>query len=248
MYGKTMSSFTDVEASTYLESLTIPVPNHAGSLDKLLADLQENNRSTPPSEELLNFCRTVWAGEIPEEVPECLVERTSLQDSNHFIVSPALQVRGYYARATKSFASMVAGFKLGTVLDLFAGAGYMAKSFREAGIPTIATDDYSWGFEGPAEKLDALSAIRKYGDQIQTVLLAWVPPEDTIDMAVYELVRAEYPHLNIMVISEGPYGCTGSYDFAQLHSGWEDFHTYQTTWALRDYCAFLPGDEPSEAF
>jgi hypothetical protein len=242
-----MSSSVIAEAPTYLESFSIPLPAHAGTLDELLAALDENSRDVRSSEELLEFCRTVWAGEIPQRVPECLVERTSPQDTNHFIVSPALQDRGYYARATKDFADSISRIDLGTVLDPFAGSGYMAKAFREAGIPTIATDDYSWGFQGPAEKLDALSAVRKYGNQVQTVLLAWVPPEDSIDMEIYELVRSEYPHLNILVISEGPYGCTGSEAFARLHWGWEEFCSYQTTWALRDYCSFLPGDDPSEA-
>ena len=242
-----MSSVPLPETSSYLESFSIPVPEHAGTLDELLETLEAHGDRAVPSEELLEFCRVVFAGEIPQRVPEMLIERTSPRDTTHFLVSPALQKRGYYARATKDFAESISRFGLGTVLDLFAGSGYMTKALREAGIPTIATDDYSWGFQGPAENLDALSSIRKYGNEVQTILIAWVPAESSIDMEVYELVRAEYPHLNIMVISEGPHGCTGSEAFAELHWAWEDLPSYETTWALRDYCAFMAGDEPQEA-
>lgn len=240
-----MNSIT-AQVTTHLESFEIPLPARAGTFEELMASLDERRDRTVPSQELIDFCRTIWDGEIPEGVPEMLLERTSPFDITHFIVCPALQIRGYYARATKSFAESVAHIGLGTVLDPFAGSGYMVKAFREAGIPTIATDDYSWGFQGPAEKLDALAAVRKYADQIDTVLISWVPPGDSVDFEIYKLLQAEYPHINIMVISEGIGGCTGSDAFADIRSGWEELYGYETTWGLRDYCTFLPGIRPED--
>jgi hypothetical protein len=231
---------------SYLDSFTIPVPERAGTLEELFASMEQMNGDL--TRELKSFCETIWAGEIPESVPEEIAYQDVSTTISHFVISPALQSRGYYARATKRFVRGLEGMELGTVLDPFAGSGYMVKALREAGIPTIATDDYSWKFDGPAEKIDALAAIRKYGDQINTVLLAWVPWESTIDMEIYQLLREEYPWINILVISEGPHGCTGSTEFAELHREWEEIYSYQTTWALRDYCAFMPGDGYFSAF
>jgi len=220
----------------HLDTFAIPMPKHVeSSLEEAYSTLVALGGEVTP--ELRTFTETVWAGEIPETFPLELSEEDFGNRMAHFALSSFLQSRGYYARATKVFANTVAEENLGTILDPFAGSGYMVKAFREAGIPTIGTDDDSWGFEGPFEKLNALESLRKHGNEVNTVLFAWTPPLDTVDLELYQLMKRDYPHLNALVISEGPHGCTGSVEFAELHKSWPTLYNYETSWALRDYCA-----------
>lgn len=225
---------------SYLDPFYIPVPDNAGTLEDLYSSLALMNCQV--SDELKEFCENVWAGGIPEFLPEDFAYENAFSGITSFTVSRALQKRGYFARVTKTFVAQLASMNLGTVLDPFAGSGFLVKGLREAGIPAIATDDYSWNYDGPSEKLDALDAVRKYGHEIQTVVLSWVPYESTIDMEIYDLFQKSFPWVNVLVISEGPGGCTGSMEFGDVHCEWESIDSYRTTYGLHDYCVFKPGD------
>lgn len=225
---------------SYLAPFYIPVPANAGTLEELYASVELMQSSLDADTK--EFCETVWEGKIPEFIPEALAYDSPAGFLGSFSVSRTLQKRGYFARVTKSFIAELTTMNLGTVLDPFAGSGFLVSGLREAGIPAIATDDYSWKFGGPSEKLDALEAVRKYGHEIQTVVLSWVPYESTIDMEIYNLIQKDYPWLNILVISEGAGGCIGSEEFGEIIWGWDQVESYRTTYGLHDFCVFKPGD------
>lgn len=225
---------------SYLDPFYIPVPAKAGTLEELYASVAQLNSHL--DEDTKNFCETVWEGNIPEFIPESLAYDYAGGFLGSFTVSRALQQRGYFARVTKAFIAELSTMNLGTVLDPFAGSGFLVRGLREAGIPAIATDDYSWQFGGPSENLDALDAIRKYAHEIQTVVLSWVPYESTIDMDIYNLIQKDYPWLNILVISEGAGGCIGSDEFGEIIWAWDQIESYRTTIGLHDFCAYKAGN------
>ncbi len=158
---------------------------------------------------ITSFLRDIMLGVIPDKYP---VYSSSVDEIQMVDISlhTALCSVGYYGKITNRVASAIASVLSpdAVVLDPFAGKGYAAKAFRQVGIPTIATDDNSWQ-DSQVENLDALASLEKYGNQITTVLLSWLPSSG-IDVKVVQKIRKEYPHLTLIHIGEGRGGCTGS--------------------------------------
>lgn len=108
------------------------------------------------------------------------------------------------------------------VLEIMAGNGYLSKGLAQHN-PTetiYTTDSTAWKNENQTgrhpvtkiEPLDALAAIKKYGDQVDYVLMCWSPDKLTIDVDVLELIRQKYPDLKLLVIGEKN-GATNSAEF-----------------------------------
>lgn len=64
------------------------------------------------------------------------------------------------------------------------------------------------------EKLDALEAIKKYGDEVEYVIMSWAPDKGEIDWDVLQLLRSTYPEVKLLVIGEKD-GATNSKKFWQ---------------------------------
>lgn len=186
-----------------------------------------------------DYLKTVLDGEIPETLPHEIQNDSIMATSLHSNLCEA----GYYAKVTKdsmrSFADYIGPD--GIVLDPMAGKGYLVKGLREAGVKAIAADDNSWSLSSGIEKLDALEAVSKYGDQITHVAIAWAPYESTIDHKILMLCRDKFPHITIINIGEPIGGCTGSRIF------WDDaeefffdhYIHYATTGNVNDYVSLM---------
>lgn len=112
----------------------------------------------------------------------------------------------------------------GTVLEVGAGTGLLAKYLDAVGVHIAATDDFSW-YEGekvgsewksyfPVEKLDFKEAIQKY--RADYLLLCWPMYENPLAREAAELFTELNPSGLIIYIGEGIGGCTGDDDF---HNG-----------------------------
>ena len=58
----------------------------------------------------------------------------------------------------------------------------------------------------------ALEAIKKYGDEVEYVIMSWAPDKGEIDWNVLELLRSTYPEVKLLVIGEKD-GATNSKKF-----------------------------------
>jgi hypothetical protein len=229
-----------MDLSAYLAPVTTPIPERAMTPEQFDGQLE---LMQSPSSEASTFYKEVYSGAIPESIPLSVRPNSESFSMNMagMVLSHALHDLGYYAAATKALAQHlkeIVGDK--PVLDLMAGSGYMTKALREAGVLTIATDNYSWGFEGPAEKLDALAALEKYKDIAGTVLIAWAPHGDGTDLEIWSrvLLEPEYS-LGVVVIGEGVGGCTGSDAFASARElSNHEVVPYETFMGLHDYCTY----------
>lgn len=131
-----------------------------------------------------------------------------------------LQTRfGYWATITQDFVEQFPEqFPNHTFLELMAGNGYLSKGLRDLGVNSICTDDLSWTKHDQTgnqkvtevEKLDALSALDKYGQDVDTVLLAWSPDREDIDYRVLQKIRQL--DIEFLVIGEKD-GATNSEEF-----------------------------------
>lgn len=108
------------------------------------------------------------------------------------------------------------------VLEIMAGNGYISKGLRNnnSSQKIYTTDSQAWVTENETgkhpvttiEKLDALSAIKKYGDQVDYVIMSWPPDKQTTDWDVLQLLRQDYPNIKFLVIGEQN-GATDSKEF-----------------------------------
>jgi len=189
------------------------------------------------------FCSAICSGEIPERVPPELEEITGPFTFLHFWQ----QYHGYYGHFSKETAHDIAlNVGDGTVLDPLAGEGWAVKALREAGVRTIASDKSS---NTQFEQLDAMDALKKYGDQITHLLISWAPPRADIDLQLLREVGAKYPHVMIINVGEDQGGCTGSEQF------WREAKRvtpkypvrYQRTSGVYDNLTFVTWAGPADA-
>jgi len=208
------------------------------SLSRFYVNEQNTETAIKTQAQCRKFLETILDGKIPESIPKGAQHGLSMISySFHSHLCDA----GFYAKATKKNARALAEIiGDGVALDLMAGKGYLAKSLREAGARTIATDDNSWSLSEDIEKSDAKESLLKYGPQVTHVILAWTPLGATLDHEILMLCRERFPHITIINIGEPPFGATGSEIF------WEDAHEvnsepilYETTSATNDFVALV---------
>lgn len=130
-----------------------------------------------------------------------------------FSVREELASRGMFGLVTTDFADSLAKYLKGKkVLEVMAGAGYLAHELHIRGIDIVATDDYSWGLSAynnfPIEHLSVSEAIKKYSE-VDYILVSWIPMGE----AGTDLIRAmkKYcPDKMLLHIGEHEGGCTGN--------------------------------------
>ena len=141
------------------------------------------------------------------------VKRRSSNIAEEMKVFQTLKEHGMFGMVTEEFADELAKYLEGKkVLEVMAGAGYLAHELHTRGVDIIATDDYSWGIrpynDFPIEALDAAEAVKKYSN-VDYILVSWIPmgkPATSFIKAVKEYC-SDTP---ILHIGEGGGGCTGN--------------------------------------
>ncbi len=196
-----------------------PPKNKIVTLESILTMFAKGGAEVSLPDEVTTFYNTIVSGNIPERMPKELTDRDFLRGTIAHVIPftmwQSLQKIGYFTVTTKVFANaMKQVVKDKVVLDPLAGAGFLAKSLREAGVKTIASDNNSWGLNGGIEKLDALDSLTKYGDKVDYLVISWADYGSDIDYKLLMSVRENYPHIKIIVIGEYE-GATGSSKFWQ---------------------------------
>lgn len=138
---------------------------------------------------------------------------------------------GMWSYVNSAFANALAKY-LGNapVLEIMAGNGYISKGLRNNNPHEriYTTDSQAWVKENETgkhpvtkvEKLAALDAIKKYGHQVDYVIMSWAPDKGEADWQVLQLLRQDYPDIKLLVIGEKN-GATNSKKF------WQEAHLSQ---------------------
>ena len=120
---------------------------------------------------------------------------------------------GMWSYVNAPFAKALAEYLNGApVLEIMAGNGYISKGIRNnnASEKIFTTDSQAWTKENETgkhpvtqiEKLDAIEAIKKYGNQVKYVIMSWAPDKQETDWEVLQLLRKDNPEINLLVIGE----------------------------------------------
>ncbi|MFD1672209.1 SAM-dependent methyltransferase [Agrilactobacillus yilanensis] len=107
-------------------------------------------------------------------------------------------------------------------LEIMAGNGLFSYGLTQLGQSSIATDDLSWGkssptardFWLPVQSLNAIEAIKRYGGQVDAVVMIWSQDKNPIDYQVLKTFRQVMPTKYFFVIGE-KFGATNSQQFWQ---------------------------------
>lgn len=159
------------------------------------------------------FLECVKTGTIPDSPPDGLASggyRLGLS-LNYFDARTVCNRYGMWAIVdkvwTKELANWVGNRK---VLEIMAGAGWLARALSDYGVEVVATDDYSWDKENhkqmrrvyPVTKLHALEAIATI--KADVLLVSWPPYGDD---TVYRAMRLWGTRKPIVYIGEPEGGC-----------------------------------------
>lgn len=115
---------------------------------------------------------------------------------------------------TKELATWIGKKK---VLEIMAGAGWLAKALSDCGVEIIATDDFSWVGQQhqaplaaiyPVKQMDAIQAVREIKADI--LLISWPPYTCSTINRVCEIWGSQNP---IIYIGEDDGGCNAPEEF-----------------------------------
>jgi hypothetical protein len=211
---------------------------HNSDFEEMMAALAEEMEQATPEAQMnslfiLGYIDWIRGTGAPVDNPAALLAASGIRDSR-FGFSPAVYAlreafiaRIGYAVPTSVFCDVMR--PLGPVVEIAAGRGYLSAILRHAGIDSIATDrdpsamlnipDYAH-FKlpnapndptPPVEALDAEAAVAAYPDR--TILCSWPGyQEDWLT----KLAQSLEPGRKLVVIGEGPGGCTADDSFFDL--------------------------------
>jgi len=131
-------------------------------------------------------------------------------------------------------------------LEVMAGRGWLSLALQSLGIDIIATDDCSWPeykkWGEPVtkiEKLDAVEAVKKYGNNIDLLIISWPYMDETAYNTIKKLNNIN-SNVQIIYIGEEIDGCTANNDF---HEHFQEIENeefqkavsgFQQWWGLHD--------------
>ncbi|MGL5676161.1 MAG: hypothetical protein ACRDDX_07095 [Cellulosilyticaceae bacterium] len=170
--------------------------------------------------------KTYFHKALPEDIPFDYTDQTFAgwdskgvpivrpKDYNSYDYREILMPIVGYTLVTKDFCKALATF-IGNkkVLEVMAGTGCLTYGLRQYGVTIHATDDLSEGLYekfwiDDLEQLDCIESIKKYGKDIDYILISWAAYKAPI-LTVVQLLKYMNPQAQIIYIGETKGGCTG---------------------------------------
>ena len=158
-----------------------------------------------------------------------------------------------YALLSDKWISLLADYlKDKRCLEIMAGTGALSYFLRQKDVFLITTDNHSWRNDNwenrhwaTIEEIDAVEAIKKYGVNIDYIIMSWPPYDNPIAYNCLIAIKETNPDIKIIYIGEGPGGCTGDDKFHETAIWLEDEKIeninqyFQRFDGLHDYVALL---------
>lgn len=168
---------------------------------------------------------------IPYEYPSFI-----LQDSAFFMLrDKIIKEQGFALVCEKWIKPLAEWIGDRKCLEVMSGTGALSYALKEQGINIIATDDFSWNgiaswnnekkYFTNVEKIDCIEAIRKYGKDIDIVIMSWAYMDDCAYKTLLEM-RKVNPNAVMLVIGESQGGCTADDNFFEAIHRVEDEKIY----------------------
>ena len=188
------------------------------------------------------FMHCIKHGKIPPSAPDGMDEhgwaRPKWYDSDShrgWTARTECTERGMWAIVDRPLAQALATYIDGRqVLEIMAGAGWLAKALSDEGVSIIATDSQEWDARHdkmarvyPVEQLEASEAIAHY-PHAEVLIVSWPPYGEG---AVVEAGQCWGSGRPIIYIGEGQGGCNAPDEW------WDHFdHDASVQIALMSWC------------
>lgn len=163
----------------------------------------------------------------PEDIPSELFLKEEYKNLHSYAISHM----GYSTITVRNCRILSDLIQHRQILEIMCGLGSYAYILRSLNVPVIATDDYSWIDDDPKflhwkqkpwiddiERIDAVSAIKKYGKQVNYVLMSWPPMNEDLAAQVLETMRMVNPECRMIYVGEGKGGVTANDRFFDIIS------------------------------
>ncbi len=132
-------------------------------------------------------------------------------------------------------------------LEVMAGCGSLTYALQQQNVDIIATDNYTWenhwkdnnGMWTDVENLDAIETVKKYGSDIDIIIMSWPYMDDT-GTQVLKTMREVNPECIMIYIGEGSGGCTADDEFFDIvehvdNKSFDDaVKEYKQWWGIHD--------------
>ena len=161
----------------------------------------------------------------PEDIPETIFSQAQYKDVHKY----AIAHMGYSVVTQKNCRILASIIGNSPVLEVMCGLGSYSYTLRSLGLTVIATDDYSWFDDDPKfitwktkpwvsdiERIDAVSAIQKYGSEVGFVIMSWPPMNEDFAAQALETMRTVNVGCRMVYIGEGKGGVTANDRFFDL--------------------------------
>lgn len=154
---------------------------------------------------------------LPERYPEVISQGTIFCEAYHKAIVQSMGC----ALLAKSWLRPLAEYIGGRpCLEVMAGTGALAWALGEYGVPVLPTDNYSlrntfarhWV---KVRRMDALRAVKKYGRDVDFVILSW-PFISPLPGQILTWLREHNPRCRMIYLGEWRGGCNVSDDFCDL--------------------------------
>lgn len=151
---------------------------------------------------------------VPDEMPKYVIGDNPYTLPSLDLTKELLLRRAYIKLGMWGFVSWrwILPFKewIGNrrCLEIMAGRGWLSYALKSKGTDVIATDNFSWHKEKFPEwnntmteviQLDAVDAVRKYGEEVDIVMVCWPTMGDSTYKALKELHRVNPKALFVFI-------------------------------------------------
>ena len=195
-----------------------------------------------------NIIKQVESKQIPESYPNEMVNRCHMD---------RIDLRGQFIKNIgftlisndwiKPLSNWIGNRKC---LEVMAGTGSLSFALQQQGINIIATDNFSWDGQSnwnnndnywtEIEHIDAIEVVKKYGKDIDIILMSWPYMDDTA-YRILHTMREVNQNCIMIFIGEGMGGCTADDEFFQSIEEIEDeefekaVRSFKQWWGIHDY-------------
>ncbi len=178
----------------------------------------------PFPEEVKRTIEMIKSKVIPDFYPESLLNRYDPQIDNDGLRDMVIEHMGYALIANDWVAPLSQWIGGRYCLEVMAGSGALTHALSKQNIKIRATDNFSgddnfsyyWQEDNmmwtAVEKIDAVSAVKKYGKETDLVILSW-PFMDNTATEILATMRSVNPKSMMLYIGEDKGGCTANSRF-----------------------------------
>jgi hypothetical protein len=159
---------------------------------------------------------------LPDELSPNILDNFTLRD--HY-----LNYMGFSILTNKFINSLSKFIGNKKCLEVMSGCGSLSYFLKKSGVKIIPTDNFTWKHDWftyetfwlEIENIDAVSAIKKYGKDVDFIIMSWPYMDDTAYNVLIEM-RNINPKCKLIYIGEEEGGCTANDQFFDISNFIDD--------------------------